>query len=47
VAIWKVGGNLHPFLPLCPDSSGVALEFLGDKPVQQRILQPAAVVLLE
>ena len=27
VAIWKVGGNLHPFLPLCPDSSGFALEF--------------------
>jgi hypothetical protein len=48
VAVRKVSRDFHPFPTFGPDGVCLALELLGDKPIEQhRVLQPTAIVLLE
>ena len=48
VAIGEVGGDRDPIPTLGPQRLGLGLELLDDQPIEQRrILQPAAIVMLE
>ncbi len=48
VAIGEVGGDRDPLPTLGPQRLGLGLELLGHQPIEQRrILQPAAIVMLE